>query len=89
MAWDGLPSLQPFAHPLPLDLGSGSDTLEPQCGLLIIELSYLVKSSNFNMSMPVKTVELLSNKMFYDVTFLMTMHVCEEQLSHFLVFFSN
>ena len=57
-----------------------------ECGLSIIELSYLVKPSCFNMSMSVKTVGHLSNKMFDDAEFLMTMNVCEEQLSHFLVF---
>ena len=38
------------------------------------------------MSMSVKTVGHLSNKIFDDAELLMTMHVCEEQLSHFLMF---
>ena len=57
-----------------------------ECGSSIIELSYLVKPSHFNMSMSVKTVAHLSNEMFDYAEFLMTLHVCEEQLSHFLVF---
>ena len=56
------------------------------CGLSIMELSYLVKPSHFNMSMSVTTIEQLSNNMFNNDESLMTIHVCEEQLSHFLVF---
>ena len=71
---------------LPLYLGSGSSTfvfaaMFKECGLSIVELSYLVKPSCFNMSMSVKTIGHLSNKIFDDVEFLMTMYVCEEELS--------
>ena len=59
---------QSFCYP-PLYLGSGSDYFAfaatfKECGLSIITLSYLVKSSHFNMSMSAKTVGHLSNKMF-------------------------
>ena len=48
-----------------------------ECGLSIIELSCLVKPSRFNMTMSLKTVGCLSNKIFDDAEFLMIMHVCE------------
>ena len=91
MAQDGLLlSRAEFLLP-PFYLGSGYDTFAfaatfKSVALSIIELSYLVKPSRFNMSMSVKTVGHLSNKIFNDAEFLMTMHECEEQLSHFLVF---
>ena len=76
-------------HPLP-SFNSVLDLLlcghVQQCGSLTIELFYLVKPSHFNMSISLKTIEYLSNRMFDDAEFLMTMHVCKEQLSHFLVF---
>ena len=85
MVWDGLPSSWPeflfFPFTQVLDCYFNSNNRAT-----IIELSYLVKPSRFNMSMSVKTVECLSNKMFDNVEFLMTMHVCKEELSHFLVF---
>ena len=77
--------LPPFTWVLGLLLCS----LIQECGLSIIELSYLVKPSHFNMSMSVKTVGCFSNKIFNDTEFLMTMHVCEEELLHFLVFSTN
>ena len=46
----------------------------------------LGETKSFHISMSVKTLGHLSNKMFDDAEFLMTMNVCEEQLSHFLVF---
>ena len=91
MVWDELPSLwAEFLLP-PFYPGSGYDTFAfaamfKSVALSIIELSYLVKPSHFNMSMSVKTVRHLSNKIFDNAEFLMTMHECEEQLSHFLVF---
>ena len=91
MALDGLPSLWPefLLHPpfiQVLDLLLLHLQPHSKSGLFIIELSYLLKPSHFNMSMSVKTVGHLSNKMFDNAEFLMTMHVYEEQLSHFLVF---
>ena len=91
MVWDGLPSSWPeFLLPHPFLPGFwicfAFVATFKECGLSIIELSSLVKPSCFNMSMSVKTVGHLSNKIFDDVEFLMTMHVCEEQLSHFLIF---
>ena len=73
----------PFTHVL--------DLLLCVCGCiqrvwLIHNRAVLLGPSCCNMSMSVKTVGHLSNKMFHDGEFLMTMHVCEEQLSHFLVF---
>ena len=53
--------------------------------LSIIQLSYLVKQSHFNMSRSVKAIVQLSNNMINHAKFLMMMHVCEEQLSLFLV----
>ena len=89
MERDGLPSSQ--AEFFVFYLGSGYGTPAfvvtfKSVALSIIELSYLVKPSHFNMSMSVKTIGHLSNKLFDNAEFLMTMHVGEEQLSHFLVF---
>ena len=77
--------------PTPFYPGSGYDTFAfaatfKSVALSIVELSYLVKPSCFNMSMSVKTIGHLSNKIFDDAEFLMRIHECEQQLSHFLVF---
>ena len=82
MALDGLPSLQPeFLLPSPLPgfwiCYFAFAAMFKECGLSIIELSYLVKPSHFNMSMSAKTEGHLSKKMFDDAEFLMTMNVCE------------
>ena len=89
MAWDGLPSsrsefLLPPSPRFWICYFAFAATFKER-GLSIIELSYLVKPSCFNMSMSVKTIGCLSNKMF-----LMIMHVCEETIVTLSgVFFNN
>ena len=74
MVQDGLPSSQPefLLPPFTQVMNLLFCGHVQECGLSIIELSYLVKPSHFNMSISVKTIECLSNKMFDYAEFLMT-----------------